>query len=332
MNDTLDLDGKDAAEILSLFKTLDTFSDIKRFFILLWADEKQGKTHVIYTSSELVPENPKISPELREMLQQGKIVSGSPTWIIDTEGKAKKLARKFAGRDVRILDVWVPDANNPTRCDVKKSLKNVILAVVAMSVQPCGTLAIDSWSDIDRWCRKMIQYDLAEGGAEGSELGELIRLQPTDWEVRGDVETFLLYYIQNCIPNMHVILTSRADFEWAVVPGKNGKDHLKRTGNMKKKMYKDTGYFADCEIRLMKDDDEDGNVTRIGKLITSEYDEEEPISLEWENPTFPKIVDSLKDLALKQVKAAHPPAKKAAKKAAKKKPKKVENDGEKEEE
>jgi hypothetical protein len=316
----LDLSGKDASEILANFKKLDEMADIRRIVCTVWGNEKEGKTHFGFTSSELVPENPYISEELRQMLKDGAIISGSPLFVICTEGKAKKMKKKFAGRDIRILEVWSCEKDKPAKLDVKKSLKNLILAIVAMSEQTRGTLLIDSWTDVNKWARKYIQTELVDSGADDSKLGELIPLQASDYEVRGDIVSFLLYYIQNYIPNMHVIMTVRAKNKWKVVERKGGKSSLQKTGEVEKSMYADTAYFSDIEVRVEKIEDDDGNVSRIGTLLTSEYDAEEPVKLDWDNPTFPKVVDSIKDLAFKAVKAVKPNPQGTFKKSKKPKP------------
>jgi len=319
-DDLIDLSGKDADEILSLFTSLDELADTKRIVVVVWSPEKKGKTHFAMTSSELVPENPTISPELQEMLADGRLVVGTPVFFFDTEGKARKLKYKFAGRDVRILVVRVPDKEHPGKADCFQSMKNLLLGLVAMSRQPCGTVVIDSWSDANRWMRRIIQQKEAE--KLGTEVG-IFDLTETDWkdyEIRGDVLDFIMFYIQNNIPNMHVILTSRAKKQYKTEwDEKKGKQALHATGKVVKKMWDDTMYYADCEVMLDRTEMSDGKPERTGELITTEYDDEDPITAEWINPTFPKLVDTIKDFIWKRkVVAPYKKPKKAAKKKAKK--------------
>lgn len=309
----LNLEDKDADEILDLFQKMEEFGDIKRFVIVLWGPEKVGKTHVALTASRLIPKNPTISSELREMLKDGRVILGEPVWLIDTEGKSPKLKDKFTGRDIRILPVWVPDENNPLKPDVEKSLKNLMYALIAMSKQPKGTLVIDSWTDPNSWARKLVQKKLVENEAEGWELGELIPLKPTDYEGRNDIMDFILYYLQNYIKNMHVILTVRGEPKW--VTNSDGK--RPHPGPLAKKCNKKTMFFADVEIKLLKNLYDDGTAERVGSLITSEFDDDDPISKDWVNPNIPKIIDDLKDFAIKKRKMTE--KKKPKKKKAKKK-------------
>lgn len=323
----IDLEIDDVNQILDHFVDIQDYTDVIRFVLVVWASEKEGKSHLIGTASELVKENPNISEDLREMLRDGRMKSGSPLWVIDTEGKFGKLKIKFERRDIKILPIWTPSKSDPAKCDVAASLKKLILILRAMSTQPCGTLAIDSWTDPNNWARKLIQENLVEGKSSGWELGELIGMRPSDYEVRNDIMSFIMYYIQNCIPNMHVILTARADFEWAL----NEKGKLSRTSKLKKKLFKETMYFADLEVNLQKIQLEDGSYERVGRLVTTEFDAEDPVDIEIVNMTYPKLIDEIKFLAIKRrqvtqtkkVKKTGKKKKKTTKKKANKKAKKA---------
>lgn len=314
------IDASDADELFDEFKKLDEFTDPKRFVVYVWGAEKEGKSHFVATAAELVAENPNLSEKLREYIRDGTILPGAPLWVIDTEGKFKKFVVKFRKRDIHVLEVWTPKRDG-SGIDAEKTIVKIKKALMYISGRSeGGTIAIDSWTDPNAWMRKYIQKELVKRKAEGHELGDLIPLKPSDYEVRNDEMSYIMYWIQNYCPNHHVILSVRGENKWEKNP--NGKG-LVKTGNLQKKMYKQTGFFADMEVFLEKIPLEDGGWVRTGRLQSTEFDEDDPVNLEWDNPTFPKLIDDIKDLAIKKRKVIKkvkqkPKVTKAGKKRVKK--------------
>jgi hypothetical protein len=271
------------------------------------AIEKAGKTFFAMSASSLSTDNPNLTPGLRTLLEKKIIPIGEPVFIIDTERKAKKLKfhPAFRHKDIRIKEIFCPDNNKPYHINPTEALKQFYqtLLYIAKNFET-GTIVIDSVTDVTNWIRKYIQYVLVQRGAEGSELMEMIRLQPSDWMVRDDIWGWLLPYLQGL--KQHIIMTSREkeDMEFEPDPDRPGKTRVRRTGNFSPRRFKDIPFNIDVEFRLMFEYDGHGNkLGRKGSIITSQYDDiidPAPDSgiiplrrQELKNPTYVKLVEMI---------------------------------------
>jgi len=275
------------------------------------AVDKVGKTFFGMSASSLDENNPKLSPGLRYLLREKFIPSGSPVFVIDTERKAKKLKHHpaFRNKDIKIWEIFFPDPNHKYQIDPIKSLTKLykILLYIEKNYDH-GTIIIDSGTHVTDWIRKYIQYELVGRGAEGHELGELIRMQPSDWMVRDDIWSWLLPYLQGL--KQHVIITAKEKEEllFEPDPDRPGKVKIKKSGNFKPRRFKDIPFGVDIEFRLQYNYTDDGyRAGRVGRVISSQYDDdatevrEEDLTddniplrqREILNPTFVKLAEMI---------------------------------------
>jgi len=334
------------AEFVPLYEFADHLDGIK---MEVESKQKDGKTYLAMSACELIPENPNLSDELRLAMKNGVYPKGSPVYVFDTEGKAKKMYRNWGfgkkdPREVKIFRVLIPNKEDMLKTDPIKSLIKLVMIIKALGTLNHGTLVIDSWSDISKWVRKYIQYNIKQAKLiEKGELGDndfdLIRLATLDYEIRGDIIGYILLLLQN--HHLNVILTTRLKEKWGKKKG--DEKGVGPSGKFKPHHYYETPYFMDLEMRLVKQDD-GRTITRHGMIVTNEFEEDvvDKEFVKFQSPTFPAIVDRLFPIltqrpedrkkrkqavekARKEVskKIAKRTSKKASKKASKKRTKKT---------
>lgn len=267
----------------------------KGFMIEYHGVAKTGKTFNAMSAAALTLENPNLSPELRVLLEKGVIPLGTPVFVIDTELKAEKLRHKFrnTGKDIHIFPIFYPDSQHGFQYDPTKSMLKMaqILTMIHNKFPDRGTIVIDSMSDITDWIRKYIQYTLVGRRAEGADLGELIRLQPTDWQVRDDIWTYLFKTLQKM--KNHIIVTSQEKEDWSFEKDQDG-NIIGKTGVFTPRRYKFLPFNVDLEIGLRYTFDSKGDpVGRIAKIITNQFDDPSLNLLHIENPTFVKLIERI---------------------------------------
>jgi len=343
-----DVSDSEIDEVLKEFVPLYTFADhLAGLKVELYSRQKEGKTFFACSACELVEDNPNLSKELREAIKSGKFPSGPVVFVIDSEGKAWKQYRNWGfgpndNRKVSINRIFVPDKTMMLKTDPIKSLVKIVRIIIGVSKRyPNGTIVLDSWTDLNRWVRKYIQYHIAQRrrrekqekdaedndeevvATEPAQDFDTIPLELPDLEVRGDILGFILYLLQNT--RLNVILCSRMKRKWKKKEKGKG---LERTENWAPARYDETPYFMDVEMRLVKEKNlADGTIERHGYIISNEFEEEiiDEKMLKFTNPSFPALVNRLYPIIserpedrAKRKKVVNE-RKKAAKKAAEKK-------------
>lgn len=263
-----------ANEILTLANA--TTSGIG-FKMLVQAKEKVGKTYFGMSASSFMAENSKLSAQTRWLIQQGILPKGQPVFILDTERKAKKLRfnEAFRNKDIRIIELWQADTNHLYQVDpvaVLKKLYHSLLYIIKNF--KTGTIVLDSATDITNLVRKYIQYELVGRSAEGHELGELIPLKFTDWQVRDDMWGWLMPFLQG-FPQ-HVILTAREkeDVEFEPDPDRPGKMKARKTGNFSARIHKDIPYNVDMQVKIdFRYNEQNQKAGRIGRFVSTQWDD-----------------------------------------------------------
>lgn len=247
------------------------------FKMIVQAKEKVGKTFFGMSASSFMPENTGLSSMTRWLIQNNVIPKGQPVFILDTERKAKKLRflPAFRNKDIRIIELWQADPNHMYQVDpvaVMKKLYYSLLYIIKNFQH--GTIVIDSATDITQMVRKYIQYELVGRSAEGHELGELIPLKFTDWQVRDDIWGWMLPFLQG-FPQ-HVILTAREkeDVEFEPDPDRPGKMKAKKTGNFSARIHKDIPYNVDMQVKLdFRYNELNQRIGRVGRFISTQWDD-----------------------------------------------------------
>jgi hypothetical protein len=135
---------------VSVFKKLEEVLPHRKLKIGIWGPPEAGKTHFIMTCPP-------------------------PVYIIDTEFGSPPLAKKFKGKDIRVIEVFreKPDGT----VDPLESLKLVEQAIEEIKDCHEGTIAIDSGSDLWDWCEAYMR-------SQASSLGR--ELQQFDWRYAND--------------------------------------------------------------------------------------------------------------------------------------------------
>jgi hypothetical protein len=297
-----------AAELQSIATTTTAGIGYK---MLVEAREKVGKTFFGMSASSLMPENTALSAMTHWLLTKEILPKGQPVFVLDTERKAKKLRfhSAFRNKDIRIIELWQADVNHMYQVDpvaVMKKLYYTLLYIVQNFKS--GTILIDSATDITNIVRKYIQYELVGRSAEGHELGELIPLKFTDWQVRDDIWGWMLPFLQG-FPQ-HVIFTAREkeDVEFEPDPERPGKMKARRTGNWSARIHKDLPYNVDMHIQLnYRYNEQNEKIGRVGRFVSTQFDDgvltpaqqaENPARVpmykkEIIDPTFCRVVDEI---------------------------------------
>lgn len=277
--------------------SLDRMTTLRKgFFVEFHGRQKTGKTLNALSASSLKRQNPNLSPDLKLLLDNDIIPEGAPVFVLDTELKAAKLKFKFKSqaKDIVIFPLFYTDPLHPMHIDPVKSLKEMAKIITAIHQKyDHGTLVIDSITDVTNWVRKYIQYELVRKKAAGHELGELIPLQPSDWQVRDDIWEYILKTLQQM--KMHIIITSREKEDWSFEKDdETGKYKAQQTNNWSPRRFKDIPYYIDAEIALRFQYDTTGNIIgRVGTIASNQYDDESLNNLMIVNPTFVKLVEKL---------------------------------------
>jgi len=285
-------------EIESIYAEAQRLSDVtkrKGFKVEYHGIQKTGKTMNAMTAASLVPENPKISDDLRLLLSEGVIPRGDPVFILDTELKAEKLRYKFrnTGKNIFIFPIFFEDPVRPMQVDATKCLLKManILTMISKKFPDRGTVVIDSATDVTRWVIKHIKFRLLSLNADGSELGDMFRLQPGDYQPRDDLWDYILKISQNM--TQHFIYTSREKEDWSFEKDGDG-NMTGKTGIYSAKRYAELPFQMDVEVALRYKYDAHGvPVARVGRIISNQYDDEKLAGVELENPTFPRLIDMI---------------------------------------
>jgi hypothetical protein len=255
--------------------------------------EGTGKTFDSMTAAGLVPENLNLSAETSVLLTEGILPRGDPVFIIDTENKAYKLRHKFktTGKNIIVFPIFYDDSAHlmqiePTKCLIKLAR---ILTMIIKKFPDQGTIVIDSATDVTRWVIKHIKYKLIEKGLEPASLGEHMRLQPGDYQIRDDLWEYILDILKNC--KHHVIFTAHDKQDWSFDKDADG-NIVGKTDLYSARWYSEVPFAVDIVMRLFRTFDAQGRPAAWkGEIVKNQYDD--GMRIEIENPTFWRLVDRI---------------------------------------
>jgi len=170
---------KPPKSIEELFKHHKELSLRRGLRVGIWGEPESGKTYFCCTAPE-------------------------PVFIIDTEwGALPVIKQHFPDKDIKVFQVRVEEATDPTKIDYFATFSKIAEAVSALKDVEEGTICIDTISDVYTWLNAYTE----ERARARDKLTKIGRPERLEWSIRNLLYRNLIFRLLS--KNCNIVLTAQ---------------------------------------------------------------------------------------------------------------------------